>query len=586
MTRPAQPSPLESQPPPSAQGMAARLGFHLPTETADGQARAAALGAAQVSGRVPTSLVSYQSSGSLLVIGPEPYARSQAEALADRLRCTVLATDADGSTKTSPGAGEGAHSIQVVRAKLVELTGHLGAFSATVAVGDEPVDLARAAGEGRERFDLVLDLSRTPHIRHEVPPPGYYAPGRDADALYRALAEIPELVGEFEKPKFFHYDADICAHAASGLNGCNRCLDACPTGAITSLAERIEVDPYLCQGGGSCATACPTGAITYTYPQVSDLLAEVRALLATYRERGGTRGSLLFHDGGEGRAWMAEIGPAMPERLLPFEVEEIGGVGMDAWLSVLAYGASEVILLAPPSTPPSARAELERQLGYARALLQGMGHSGERLRLVCAADPSRALRELHALAGTPAPPPAGFAALDEKRTTLRLAIDHLYAHAPAPVAAAPLPRGAPFGEVRFDHDACTLCMACVSVCPAAALEPGEETPALRFIEWNCVQCGLCEAACPEDAIAPSPRILYDPEKRMARRLLKQEEPFQCVVCGKPFATQSVMSRMREKLQGHWMFQKPEALRRLEMCEDCRVKDMFAREGGLIDPTRK
>ncbi len=586
MTTPAQPSSLQPQPASSEQGSEARPGFRLPSETADGQARAAALAETRAPERAPTSLVSYRSTGSLLVIGPEPYARTQAEGLAERLRCTVLATDEGGGTTQPPPGGGDTRPIKVVRAKLLELTGHLGAFCATVGAGDQALNLAKAAGEDREHFDLVLDLSRTPHIRYEVPPPGYYAPGRDADALHGALAEIPELVGEFEKPKFFHYDPDICAHGASGLDGCNRCLEACPTGAITSLGERIEVDPYLCQGGGSCATACPTGAITYTYPRVSDLLAEVRAVLSSYREAGGGRGSVLFHDGGEGRAWMARIGPAMPERLLPLEVEEIGCVGMDAWLSVLAYGASEVILLAPPQTPPSVRAELERQLGYARALLEGMGHSGQRLRLVSAEEPAQALDQLHALAGDPGVAPAGFAALEEKRTTLRLAVDHLYAHAPAPVEAAPLPQGAPFGEVRFDHDACTLCMACVSVCPAAALEPGGETPALRFIEWNCVQCGLCEAACPEDAIAPSPRILYHPEKRLERRVLKQEEPFRCVACGKPFATRSVMARMREKLQGHWMFQKPEALRRLEMCEDCRVKDMFAQESGLADPTRK
>ena len=42
-------------------------------------------------------------------------------------------------------------------------------------------------------------------------------------------------------------------------------MDACPTQAIVSAGDRIEVDPYLCQGGGSCASACPTGAIVAPY---------------------------------------------------------------------------------------------------------------------------------------------------------------------------------------------------------------------------------------------------------------------------------------------------------------------------------
>jgi hypothetical protein len=39
--------------------------------------------------------------------------------------------------------------------------------------------------------------------------------------------------------------------------------------------------------------------------------------------------------------------------------------------------------------------------------------------------------------------------------------------------------------------------------------------------------------------------------------------------------------MQQKLEGHWMFQTEEVRRRLQMCEHCRVKDMFkaGREKG-------
>jgi hypothetical protein len=78
-----------------------------------------------------------------------------------------------------------------------------------------------------------------------------------------------------------------------------------------------------------------------------------------------------------------------------------------------------------------------------------------------------------------------------------------------------------------------------------------------------------------------PRFLFDVDARRARRTLNEEAPFNCIGCGKPFATQSIMNRMREKLSGHWMFEKPEALRRLEMCEDCRVKDMMREGDGTL-----
>jgi len=145
-----------------------------------------------------------------------------------------------------------------------------------------------------------------------------------------------------------------------------------------------------------------------------------------------------------------------------------------------------------------------------------------------------------------------------------------------------LPAGAPFGELLVNADTCTLCMACVSVCPVSALSDGGSEPKLNFIEWNCVQCGLCELACPEDAITRHPRFVYDAALRRAKRVLNEDKPFHCVDCGKAFATTRVIESMRGKLAGHWMFQKPEAVKRLEMCEDCRVKDMFKDGGGLLD----
>ena len=140
-------------------------------------------------------------------------------------------------------------------------------------------------------------------------------------------------------------------------------------------------------------------------------------------------------------------------------------------------------------------------------------------------------------------------------------------------AVIQLPKGTPLGEVQVDKSKCTLCMGCVAVCPAGAILDNKERPCLSFIEWNCVQCGLCENTCPEKAISLQARLLTDSNARMGRRVLNEEEPFKCLDCGKPFTTQSMISRMEEKLSGHRMFQG-EGLRKLKLCEDCRVKEMF------------
>jgi ferredoxin len=94
---------------------------------------------------------------------------------------------------------------------------------------------------------------------------------------------------------------------------------------------------------------------------------------------------------------------------------------------------------------------------------------------------------------------------------------------------------------------------------------------LRFTEDACVQCGLCKATCPEKVITLAPQLDFR-AATAAARVLKEEEPFHCVRCGKPFGVKSTIERVAGKLAGrHWMFQ--ESAKRLEvlkMCEDCRV----------------
>ena len=431
------------------------------------------------------------------------------------------------------------------------------------------------AATGRDGcFDLVLDLTTPPFLGSEIPPPGYYAPV-DTAALQQALQELQTLVGEFEKPEYFRYDASICAHGRSGITACTRCLEACPTDAIVSIGDSIQVDPKLCQGAGSCATVCPTGAISYGYPRLSDTLSRLHTLLKTYRQEGGMQAVLLIHDAQEGRQRLESVVAQLPENVIPFELEELGSAGMDTWLAALAYGASALWLLTTPGLPASVMSAIASQLNVARILLEGMGYPADVLQ-ISRPDREALLQLLDSRLPHFKPEHADFAALDEKRDVIRLAVDHLYQQAPAQRPLVSLPAGAPFGEIEVSGERCTLCMACVSQCPANALSAGDEKPQLKFIEANCVQCGLCCRSCPEDAIAASPRFLYDTVKRNRMRVLNEEEPFCCIRCGKAFATRSVIERITQKMKGHPMF-TGDALARIGMCDDCRVKAMYSDE---------
>ncbi len=545
----------------------------FPAETSDGAARIVALTERSRAEVTPTSIVTYLSRGRLLIVGAEEIAVPLAKELSDSLHCAVLAPAAAANAAVSEFG-----NVQVARFDSPRISGSLGQFDVSVDVAGERKPLVALLPRAGDCFDLVLDLGTPPLLTPEVLPVGYYAPGDDAAALQSVLAALPDMRGEFEKPKFFVYDAAICAHGSSGIGGCTRCIDACPTLAISSLGDTVEVNPNLCQGGGSCVAACPSGAMRYAYPSVSDLLAYIRSLIGAYREAGGDNPCIVFHDEASEAAVNACLLGGGGENLLPVGLEEIGSVGMDAWLTCLAYGAGSVVLAVSADTPPRVQRELREQEGFVRPIVEALGFRHDSLMLVSADTEGMAM-----LAGdlpeSPLSRPAAFAAPDEKRTLIRLAVDHLSAQAGTQRKQVKLPPGAPFGEIRVDRDACTLCMGCIDVCPVNALRDGAGLPQLNFAEASCVQCGLCEKACPEDAIRRAPRFLFDSEARHKPRTLNEEQPFCCITCGKPFATRSMLDAMQKKLEGHWMFQTDESRRRLQMCENCRVKDMFSGEGG-------
>ena len=137
-----------------------------------------------------------------------------------------------------------------------------------------------------------------------------------------------------------------------------------------------------------------------------------------------------------------------------------------------------------------------------------------------------------------------------------------------------LPEGAPFGTVELNVEGCTLCLSCVSACPTGALSDDAERPVLRFAEDACVQCGLCKATCPEKVITLTPQLDFRAATARAR-VLKEEEPFCCIRCGKPFGVKSSVERVAAKLEGkHWMFRNSaQRLDVIKMCADCRVVAM-------------
>jgi ferredoxin len=499
----------------------------------------------------PVPAVEYRSAGRVLVIGDTPQALRVASTLVDTLPVSVLMTR---PAEAAPGI-----SLPVFYGEIESITGWLGEFT-----------VVWTGGVGS--FDLVLNLTGNRYFTLHQPPQGYFAPG-DEVTLQQAMAEILDGVGEFEKPKFFLYHDKTCAHSRSRLQGCDRCIEVCSTEAISAAGDHIRVEPHLCMGCGACATVCPSGAMQYNFPSVSYWSGKLKSALEAYRTAGGEDACLLLHNPTDGSA-LVQAG-ALPSNVIPLEVFHVASIGLDWLLGALALGARRVIILAAGSEAPQYLTALREQMALGADILRGLGYGEGHFSLVETLDVAALRRSLAVEPqGSVHRQRAAFQLLDDKRTTLEFCIEHFTRHAPRPVPEViALPAGAPFGAVEVNGETCTLCLSCVAACPAAALQDGAGEPQLKFIERNCIQCGLCENACPENAIRLQPRLLLTAQAKQAR-ILHEDQPFPCVRCGKPFATTHMVGAMMHKLAGHSMFATPEARRRLQMCGDCRVKDMM------------
>ncbi|OIQ44133.1 MAG: (4Fe-4S)-binding protein [Roseobacter sp. MedPE-SW] len=509
--------------------------------------------------------------GLCLILGAPDIALAAAERLQEVLGVTVLLdTDAKQPTADPANLALG-RAFDVVRGKLQRAKGALGQFQVSFDALQQLDATGRQwswtpARDGAvSDCDLILDLrGGTPLFPAPEKREGYLrADPKNPQAVADVILAASQMVGTFEKPLYLRHEPLLCAHSRASQSGCNKCLDHCPTSAISSAGDHVSIDPMICAGCGACAALCPSGAITYDAPATDAQFRRIQTLAKAYLEAGGQCPRLLVvtPHGSEMISLAARFGRGLPADVVPLEVTALNAFGHAEILAALAAGFADVSILLSPGIDRDVQ---ETELALALAI----GGAGK-ARLLDLTDPDALSDALYG-AQAPAPLATPIRPMGSRRQIARQAAMALHPEA----QQIPLPDDAPYGAVLVDLDSCTLCLSCVSLCPSGALGDNPDLPQLRFQEEACLQCGICANTCPEDAISFEPRLNLDPAA-LSQVVLHEEEPFACVECGALFGVKSTIEKITEKLAGkHAMFARPEMARMIQMCDDCRVQAQF------------
>ncbi len=536
----------------------------------------------------PPNLLTLRSEGHCLIYGSGQTALDVGVALAEKLNLTVCLADiADALPAGS--------LPELIRGEITDATGHCGAFRVTVR------NMARLSPMSRQQFeaqgptgtttiecDTILDVSGRPSLFRGCEERDGYIRANPFDplSLGKAMLQATELVGEFEKPRYVEFTAELCAHSRNRRTGCSNCLDICPTGAISPDGDHVRIDPGVCEGCGLCSSVCPTGAITYANPAGRDLVRIARAAVDAFSAAGGGAPALLLYEKPHGEPIFdasARHGRGLQSNLIPLALPSVTQAGHDLLLSLLLCGLRQIAILVPRRHRASL-GSLEAQVALAGCVLDSLGF-GQRITVIPEDDPDLVEAALYDFDNRQPMPNQRFGLTGRKREIERLVLAALRDAAPLRPNVISLPHGAPYGRVLLHLERCSLCLACVSACPTGALRDDADRPALKFVETDCVQCGLCVATCPEQALALEPRLDFEAMPHDVR-ILKSEEPFHCRRCGKPFGTRSAIERVRARLSGNPHFPDATRLELVEMCADCRVVSVMEQRREPLEGAKR
>ncbi|QKF81803.1 4Fe-4S binding protein [Halarcobacter ebronensis] len=371
---------------------------------------------------------------------------------------------------------------------------------------------------------------------------------------------LRENCQNYEYRNYISYDSTICQYHERRDEVCAKCVEVCPTVAITKIDDKkhLEFSDIDCLGCGGCVSVCPSGAIDYN-PINKDAIFE---LSLNYKD---THPLIISENMN-----LKETNVSLKEGILPLKIE--GGKFLDE-LSLLTFSqvsSSQVIFYNDELSKGTLEAirilnEIYQKKYSKDAVLVATNES----------ELQEAINKVTFVENS-------FFSFNQQTMRKREAFSYRVSHIVGDEDLGVVETGPNihYGLIKVNEDKCTLCLSCVGACNVDALIADAKTFELRVNPSLCTACGYCVASCAEeDCLSIKQDVINLNPMFFKENVLAKDKLFACIECGKEFATTKAIEKVATVMKPFFA-SNPTKLKTLYCCEDCKAKLMI--KEGLLD----
>jgi len=372
--------------------------------------------------------------------------------------------------------------------------------------------------------------------------------------IEKIIEEIESKTGLHQYKNYITYDPSICQYHERREEICGKCAEVCPTVAIVKFddTKHLKFSHIDCVGCGGCISVCPSGAVEYAqmpraaFYEIAKLYEDKTPLIIPRK---------MFKD---------DLHVSLPKNVLPLAIEGEKFLHEAHLLTLLQESGSTIVF-------------------YTDFISKGTGDVikilNQAYQKVYGVDAIHVAMDLNEL--ETAIPKAGFIegsrhGINEDSMAKREIFSARLAWMVGEKDYGLIQSGehVRYGNVAINEANCTLCLSCVGACNVRALTAHPEDNSLRFNGSICTACGYCEVTCPEiDCLTLERGSLHLNKSWFGQKIMAKDTLFECVMCGKPFATTKAIERIASVMGP--IFGSDEVKKKsLYCCADCKPKLMF------------